>query len=710
MIHWKDIYKCNNANEEFNMFLQIFVDCVNQVLPKVTYHQTINKTNNHKKEWMDKECFLSRDHVKHCFTQQKNNPSNLKFESLYVEAKKKHITLLQSKKKTFNTQKILSSENISKSTWDVIKNNTLSNRKDKHYINEIKYNKTFHNPSQIAECFSSYFASYTQTLKLNSNLTRKDLKNLNTPSTNSLYFEEITEKEILDIIKNLKNSSSTDVYDLNSTIVKIAARHISKPLKHIFSRCLEEGIFPNKLKTSKIVPIYKKGDPKDIINYRPIAILPIFSKIFEKVIHKRLVKFFDKYSLFSKNQHGFRRNKSTKTATFEVYQELLEHLNNNMISISVFLDLSKAFDCVNHKLLLYKLQHWGIRGNTLNLLKSYLEDREIIVQINSSNGIALSSAKHITEGVPQGSILGPLLYLIYTNDFTVSMEGIASTMYADDTSMQICSTNAHNAIPTVLEVIEHATEWFSSNDLIINKDKTKLLHCAPSNSAKYHSNILTLKNSLPFEFPESLNFLGLILDYNLKWSSHIDALAKKLSKAVFALRIIHQNCSKAAALTLYYGLIYSKLNYGIIFWGQASSLLLSRIFRLQKRAVRIINNLKPSESCRPYFIKDKLLTLPCIYILNILIFVKENFQYYKHHLVTHGHHTRQSNSLMPIQHNMSSYSKGPLYVGIKYYNKLPEKFKTLNNTRFKSKIKKILQKKAYYDLKEFIADNQVFFC
>jgi hypothetical protein len=129
-----------------------------------------------------------------------------------------------------------------------------------------------------------------------------------------------------------------------------------------------------------------------------------------------------------------------------------------MTSISVFLDQSKAFDCVNHKLLLHKLQHWGIRGNTLNLLKSYLEDREIIVQINSSNGVALSSAKHITEGIPQGSILGPLLYLIYTNDFTIFMKGITSIMYADDTSVQICSTNAHNAIPTVREAIENATE------------------------------------------------------------------------------------------------------------------------------------------------------------------------------------------------------------------------------------------------------------
>jgi hypothetical protein len=136
--------------------------------------------------------------------------------------------------------------------------------------------------------------------------------------------------------------------------------------------------------------------------------------------------------------------------------------------------------------------------------------------------------------------------------------------------VQICSTNAHNAIPTVREAIENATEWFSANDLISNKDKTRLFHCAPSSSAKYHSNISALKNSLPFEFPESLNFLGLILDYNLKWSSYIDTLIKKLSKAVFAFGI------KAAALMPYSGLIYINLNYGMIFWGQASSFLLTR--------------------------------------------------------------------------------------------------------------------------------------
>ena len=240
------------------------------------------------------------------------------------------------------------------------------------------------------------------------------------------------------------------------------------PLSVIINNSLTMGLVPNMAKLAKIIPIYKAKDKKHISNYRPISLLPVISKILEKVVHKNLYTFLEKNKVLYASQYGFRKNRSTVNAITELVCQITNAIENKQNALSVFLDLSKAFDTIDHKILLRKLEFYGVRGLALNWFQSYLTDRKQYVLYNNVQSQTLD----ITCGVPQGSVLGPLLFLIYVNDIANCLTHSKLIYFADDTTVSRCIDDLYKNINSDLDDL---TNWFKANRLALNVNKSNCM-------------------------------------------------------------------------------------------------------------------------------------------------------------------------------------------------------------------------------------------
>jgi len=247
------------------------------------------------------------------------------------------------------------------------------------------------------------------------------------------------------------------------------------------SLCL--GVFPDRLKFSIVKPLYKKGEKTCITNYRPISLLTVFSKVLEKVMYRRLNRHLTTNNVLTTEQFGFRKGISTENATFSLTDKILKAFNKKMHVGGIFCDLAKAFDCVNHDILLAKLNFYGLQGTALDLFKSYLANRKQKVQIQTENMSQASSEwGTIEHGVPQGSILGPLLFIIYINDLPATINNLSQPiLFADDTSVTITSKNISDFCSIGNSVLSEMNKWFIANKLVLNFDKTKVIKYVSNN-------------------------------------------------------------------------------------------------------------------------------------------------------------------------------------------------------------------------------------
>jgi len=287
------------------------------------------------------------------------------------------------------------------------------------------------------------------------------------------------------------------------------------------------GIFPDALKLAKITPIYKAGDKSSITNYRPISVLNSFSKIYEKVFLNRLNDYLTSLNFFHDGQFGFRKNRSTQLALVSFLDTITEALDNNHYVISLFLDLSKAFDTIDHHILLRKMHNLGIRGVALEYIKSYLTNRFQCVTIDGTS----SDLRGVICGVPQGSILGPILFLIYINDLQYCSSLLKLLLFADDTTLLYSSKNLDSLMAVVNRELLQLSEWFNLNKLSLNISKSNYMLFS---SHKDISPILDVKiGHHVIQRVSSTKFLGVEIEDNLLWTNQIAKIEKKISASIF---------------------------------------------------------------------------------------------------------------------------------------------------------------------------------
>ena len=421
----------------------------------------------------------------------------------------------------------------------------------------------------------------------------------------------------------------------STTLIKKIKNEISKSLALIINQCIQKGIFPHKLKLAKVIPIFKSGDETLFNNYRPISILPSLSKIFERVIFNQIHDYFNTHNLYyNSNQYGFRKDHSTELAALEIIDRITQHLDKGATPINIYLDLSKAFDTLDHNILLHKLKHYGIQDNALDLFRSYLTERQQYVDFNGTK----SNREYITTGVPQGSILGPILFIIYINDIAKSSKQFNFITYADDTTL--CCTLNQN-VNNINKELKNVTEWLKINKLSLNVKKTKamLFHMPQKNVIPPNLQI----NETNIEFVDNFIFLGLSINKHLHWKNHVIHVSNKIARTIGMINTLKKILPLTILRTLYNCLVLPHLNYGILAWGRHTT----QLDKIHKKAIRILTGSKYNAHTEPLFKQLNLLKISDIYyklINNKLPLYFNTFNCQRNSEI-HTHNTRQRHAL-----------------------------------------------------------------
>ena len=385
-----------------------------------------------------------------------------------------------------------------------------------------------------------------------------------------------------------------------------------------------------QFKIAKVIPIFKAGDKSQMDNYRPISLLSSFSKIMEKIVAARLIEFLDNNDILSRWQFGFRSGHSTTHPMVHFLNKISDSLNKKEHTISIFCDLKKAFDTCNHAILISKIEKYGIKNIELNWFRSYLGTRKQFVSIKDKSSPLLD----ISLGVPQGSILGPLLFLLYINDLPLSSEFL-TLLFADDTTLLLSHDDIHTLIAMANTEFQKICEFFRTNRLVLHPDKTKFIIFSRSkfnqdfrvvcnnnnNDQNFPENIYVLSRVQATDSTPAVKFLGVFFDPDLNFKFHISSLRKKLSKAIYALRTVKNTLNQRSLILLYNSVFHCHLLYAIHIWSCTSAGPINELFKLQKSAIRIISGAKYNAHTEPLFKKLEILPLPDLITFSKIQFI-----------------------------------------------------------------------------------------
>ena len=460
---WEEVLRESEPNAAFESFLAVYEKHYTNAITTKTF---LNKGNRlPKNPWMTSD-ILYKIRRRDRLAKLKNRRAD------YKNIRNEIVKDCRKAEKNYLDRKIQENISNTKEHWKILKQimGKTNNKTDLPVA--FKHNDTWlTNIKESATFMNQFYATVGPTTnesvgKSNMEADHYMLKHCErNPET--LAPTDFTKDDVINACKQLNAKKSCDAYGLSQAVVISDGGIIAPVLSHLANCSLNAGIFPNKMKIAKVIPIYKgKGEKYLFTNYRPISLLPVFSKIVEKMIYSKLFDFLVRYQILFKSQYGFRKGRNTSHATIDFLQTVEKAFEDQEYAIGIFCDLSKAFDTLDHNILLKKLDHYGIRGNWHAWFKSYLSNRKQYVDLNG----ALSGNEDISVGVPQGSILGPLLFLIYINDLPASLSQLTPVMFADDTNLIIKGKNLEDLSLSINEDLKSLSDFFKANKLKLNID------------------------------------------------------------------------------------------------------------------------------------------------------------------------------------------------------------------------------------------------
>ena len=691
-INWSVVYNQDDVNLSFDYFLHILTTNYNSIIP---LHQSTRSTRKKipKQPWISKSLLKSINRKNKLFHKYKNDPNTVN-KSRYVRYRNVLTSSIRLARQMYFSRQFEKHKHDLKSTWKVI-NEALNTKKDTNFPQHIiEEGRKIEDPTEIAELFNDFFVNIGPNLAKDIPNTDKDfhifLKNRN---SQSLFFEPVIEEEIKDIVNNLNTKKGSGCDGITNFLLKSIINEIITPLTYILNLSMSSGKVPQKMKLAKVVPVFKKGDRDYVNNYRPISLLTSISKILERLVYKRTLKFLVNCKILGDSQFGFRKNHSTTHALLTFLDKVAHAIDDTSHTIGVFLDFSKAFDTINHNILIYKLRHYGIRGRALDWFQDYLTNRKQFVSINGKE----SELKSISCGVPQGSLLGPLLFILYINDLQNSSQLLSFICFADDSNLFLSHRNPHTLVSTLNNELKNVQSWINANKLSLNIDKTHFMLF--SNTLQILPDKVRIDN-IELSQVVCTKFLGLYIDSDLSWKSHILYLSKILSRNTGILNKLKSFFPSHTLLSVYSTLITPYLNYGILVWGNASKTLLDTLFHIQKRAIRNVNHARYLSHTNKLFYKNNILKIVDLFYYNIGIFMYQLaanqlpnifLQMFTKNSSIHNYPTRQREAYHLPRTRTIFAQKTIFFTGPRYWNDLPAQTKNSSSLfAFKRRLKQLL--------------------
>ena len=596
-------------------------------------------------------------------------------------------------KKKYVTEKLEENEGNPKSYWKLI-NDLLFKGKPKRTIEPDMI--TQEKANKINKFFATIGTEIQKELK-----TTINQRNF----TGLIGFEFVpeTESSISKIFDQIKTDTATGTDEIPAKLLKDAKIVLVPIVTKLLNLSYETFTFPNCLKHARIKPLYKSEDINEPKNYRPISILPTLSKIFERAATNQITKYLEQNNLITHNQHAYRQKHSTQTCLIEVVNHLYELLDRKRIPAVISLDLSKAFDSINHDLLLSKLADLKMSESTIKWIKSYLSNRKQITKFQHFT----SEEEEITSGIPQGSILGPLMFVCFTNDFSKSFDTSIKIMsYADDTQIVVDDKNMENLKTKIKSAIDTAQKWYRENTMKMNVGKTEILIIHKTSIVKNFKMFFENDGKLvKIKASPVIKVLGVKIDHLLNWNSQVNYVKKNSINAIRQVHRINNLLPVKHRIQLYNSLVTPHFDYSDVVWGGCGKTNSKRIQTAQNFAVRSITGNRKRDSASASFNKLKFLRLDqrryiheTVFTHKSLIFQNPseiNNQYLQHLSITDN---RQSytGKLVPPKHNTTKYTQSPLYRTIQSWNSCPSTLPTGNIKQHKTKLHKHIIQQTYY--------------
>ena len=562
------VYDKTDPEDALNFWIDSFVSIYNKHAP----YKRKRVKSFPKPKWFSKElqeAIYLRDFLKRHGQHEESKKLRNAINSHKRAAKKKYF------------QDLLSDKNNSKSTWSAINQLTNKTSNPKHHVNiNISAEQLNDHFSTIAEkIVTTNQKSRSNTLdKLREFCLSKNIQG-------KLDIPLMSVTDVYNALKHLKQSGTRDLDGLDTKILRLAAPIITTSLTYVFNLCITKSTFPNAFKIAKVIPLYKSGDSSNPSNYRPISIVSVLAKPLEKHINKHLLLHLDKYNLLHPSQSGFRKKHSCQTALTSLVEQWLSNINNDEFNGVIFVDFKKAFDVIDRNLLLRKLALYGMSDCVMDLLSSYLSNRQQCVSVDAHTS-SLSTMKH---GIPQGSVLGPILFSLYINDLPLCIKALCE-LFADDTSLHDHHIDLNTLHASLQNSLDNLTDWTEMNHMALHPDKTKFMLITTRQKRQNivsHFHPLTVQGTT-IEEVQKHRVLGVIIDNNLSWTPHVKSLCKKISIKTFQLSKIKHFVNFHARKIFFHAHIQSLIDYGSTLWDSASKNCLKPLHSLYKRSLKLI--------------------------------------------------------------------------------------------------------------------------
>jgi len=697
---WHDVFNNFNIEESHNIFK---TKLINYIL-KYTKTKKITCKNKKRKPWVSQgliNSIIYRDKLK----RELHKNFSMQLSNQYKKYRNTLNKLIQKEKNNYYKQKIIDSANDYKKVWGFINELTGSKKNTSKNICLLDNDKMSSDNWEVSNIFNNFFIKIGHDIQKSITKTTKHPLIPKTMLSNSLFLTPVNENEIIQHINSLKTNSAPGEDKITSTLIKHIHSYIIGPIKHIINLSFTNFDIPCDWKMTIVTPIYKTGEKNLPTNFRPISLINNFAKIFEKCLKKRLVGFLEQHNLIYSQQYGFRQGKSTEDAVFQLVSDLQSNFKLKKKSLGVFLDLKKAFDTVSHKELLNRLEELGVRDGPLQLFGNYLKGRKQKVRVNE----CYSNCQSIETGVPQGTVLGPILFLVYINNIGKLLDDCSVISYADDTVLLFSENTWENTYRRAEMGLSKIHNWLNDSLLSLNHEKTFFITFSATAADQPIKDSMTIHtvtcqnyqlcNCHIIKRVNKLKYLGVMVDCNLRWDEHITYLAKKVRVMFYKFYQLRDILNKKLLLITYGALVESILRYCITIWGNSYNNTLKILETCQNTLLKIILHKQRRYSTLELYKSSNTLNLRNLYVMSILNYLSKNPQLCS--LVSHTYHTRLKVNenlvvpLLPTAFCQRFFS----YFAPKVFNMLPEHLRIIikNTNLFKKRIK------------TFILNNPTFF-